>query len=76
LPLQGIEVASCNLTDNEQRLAKKLAHDLGVPAIASSDAHRLEDVGRYTTSFPDALQTIEEFTHALKQGRFSCSQSV
>lgn len=75
LPLQGIEVASCNLTDNEQRLARKLAQDLGISPTASSDAHRLNDVGRYTTSFPDIIRSINDFTQALKRGRFECSQN-
>jgi predicted metal-dependent phosphoesterase TrpH len=70
LPLQGMEVASCNLTDNEQRLAGKLAHDLSVPATASSDAHRIDDVGRYATLFTGGVRTIAEFSRALKCGQF------
>ncbi len=71
LPLEGIETASCNLTDNEQRLAKRLAHDLGIPPVASSDAHRIADVGRYATAFPDAIRSMAEFVLAVRGGRFS-----
>lgn len=73
LPLQGMEVQSCNLNINEQRLAFKLAKQLKLPGTASSDAHRLEDLGRYSTEFMIPIQTMDDLVSALKQGQFRIS---
>ena len=68
LPLDGIEVASCNLTDNEQRLASKLAVDLGILAVAGSDAHELKNTGKYATEFSGPVSNLAQLTDSLKQG--------
>ena len=47
LTLETMEVQSCNLNISEQRIGMKLSSQLGLAATASSDAHRLEDVGKY-----------------------------
>ena len=70
LSLQGMEVQSCNLNFNEQRLAFKLAKQLKLSGTASSDAHRLADLGRYCTEFLIPIQTMGDLVSALKQGQF------
>lgn len=70
LPLQAMEVQSCNLNINEQRLAFKLSKQLKLPAMASSDAHRLDDLGRYSTEFMVPVQSMSDLVSALKQGQF------
>jgi len=70
LPLAAMEVQSCNLNINERRIGIKLANQLGVPCMASSDAHRLEDVGKYWTEFTVTVQTMEDSKSALKSGSF------
>ena len=70
LPLSGIEVQSCNLNTNEQRLGFKLAEQLGVPMTASSDAHRIEDVGKYATEITAPVSNMTTFVEAIKQGQF------
>jgi predicted metal-dependent phosphoesterase TrpH len=70
LPLAAMEVQSCNLNINEHRLGIKLASQLEMPCTASSDAHRLEDVGKYWTEFTVPVQTTKDFKSALKWGSF------
>jgi len=70
IPLDALEVASVNLKEHEQRLARKLAKDLGRPAIAASDAHSLHDVGRYATDFNYPVQSLADLIDAFRQGRF------
>ena len=70
LDLDALEVASVNLKAHEQRLAHSLAQALDRPVTASSDAHRLDDVGRYATEFPDIIRTLPELVAALRGGRF------
>ena len=76
LPLSAMEVQSCNLNTNEQRLGMKLSSQLGLPGTASSDAHRLEDVGKYWTEFSVPIQTMDDFKKALESGSFRDKSSV
>ena len=71
LPIEAIEVHSTNMKPHEQRLAMTIATNTGLPPIAASDAHRLQDVGIYATDFDDPLQTSADLFEALRQGRFS-----
>lgn len=70
LPLDAMEVQSVNLNRNEQRLARNLARDLCVQGFASSDAHRLEDVGRYSTDFLAPIQSMGDLIDSVKDGKF------
>jgi len=70
LPFSAIEVCSVNLELHEQRLAARLAHDLGIPPIAASDAHVLRDLGRHSTEFLDPIRSHLELHDALIHGRF------
>ena len=75
LPLAAMEVQSCNLNINEQRLGIKLASQFGLPRVASSDAHLMEDVGKYWTEFSVPVQTMDDFKNALKSGSFGINAS-
>lgn len=70
MPFQGIEVQSVNLREHEQRLARKLAEGLGIPPTASSDAHRIEDVGAFATEFDGPISSMTEFAECLRSGKF------
>jgi predicted metal-dependent phosphoesterase TrpH len=70
MPFEALEVKSVNLEPYEQRLAAKLADDLGRRATISSDAHRLEDVGAYATEFLTPVQSMEDLRNSLQRGTF------
>lgn len=70
MPFDALEIKSVNLAPHEQRLAEKLARDLGRAATTASDAHRLEDVGRYATEFDGPIQTMADLQKALRNGTF------
>lgn len=70
MPFDALEVKSVNLAPHEQRLARKLADDLGRRVTTSSDAHRLEDVGAYATEFLTPIQTMEDLRNSLGHGTF------
>lgn len=70
MPFDALEVKSVNLAPHEQRLAKKLAQDLGRPMTTSSDAHRIEDVGRYATEFQDPIQSMADLQKSFRRGTF------
>ena len=70
MPFDALEVKSVNLAPHEQRLAEKLANDLGRRKTTSSDAHRLEDVGRYATEFHEPVQSIADLQNSFRRGTF------
>lgn len=70
MPLDALEVASVNLKEHEQRLARKLANDLRRPVIAASDAHSIHDVGRYATDFDYPVQSVPDLMEAFRLGKF------
>lgn len=70
MAFDGIEVASVNLQSHEQRLAQKLAADLNRRPTCASDAHRIEDVGRYAMEFDAVIHCMADFCRAIRAGRF------
>ena len=70
MPFDGIEIQSVNLAPHEQRLAKKLAENLGIPGTSSSDSHRLEDIGAYSMEFDVPIQGMSDLLSAIKSGKF------
>jgi predicted metal-dependent phosphoesterase TrpH len=70
LPLAGIEVASTALQPHEQQLAGRITEATGIPAVAGSDAHRIQDIGQYATEFLDVVRSASELHNALHRGRF------
>jgi hypothetical protein len=74
LALVAMEVASVNLKEHEQRLARSISETLGIPASAGSDAHDLRDVGRYATEFEDLILSSADLQRALRHGRFQVAQ--
>jgi hypothetical protein len=74
LPIAAMEVASVNLREHEQRLARNIAETLKIPATAGSDAHDLRDVGRYATEFEDLVLSMPDLQQSLRRGRFQVVQ--
>lgn len=76
LPVQALEVQSVNLQPHEQRMAANLAASLKKPVIAASDAHRIDDVGRYSIEVEAVIRNMADLQLALKHGKFRISGKV
>ena len=76
MPLAAMEVQSVNLKEHEHRLAMSLSKNIDIAPVACSDAHRLEDVGRYATEFMDPIRNIADFRDGLKNGRFQAIGAI
>ena len=64
--LDGMEVISEKPRKHDaQRL--RLAHDLGIAAIGSSDAHKAPDVGNVATRIPGKLGSVKEVIYQIKR---------
>jgi predicted metal-dependent phosphoesterase TrpH len=70
MPVDGIEVASVNLKEHEQRLARQLADSTKLRPVAASDAHDPRDIGRYATAFDYPVQSINDLREAFRQSKF------
>ncbi len=57
-------------SDRENAFSRELSTRLGLPAVAASDAHAPEDVGRCATEFQHAVADVAGLVRELKAGRF------
>jgi hypothetical protein len=67
--VDGIEVLNGRVTASENRLARAVAAELGLPATGGSDAHQVSELGRYATAFPEPLTSEADLVAALRAGR-------
>ncbi|MBX7256291.1 MAG: PHP domain-containing protein [Candidatus Hydrogenedentes bacterium] len=74
LQLAALEVRSVNLQPHEQRMAVKLAEAIGARQVACSDAHTIQDVGRFATEFDMVIRDITDLRTALTHGRFRVAE--
>ncbi len=69
--VHAIEVLNGKVTAEENRFARDVAEHLGLPGTGGSDAHDLEDVGKYATRFHDAIHSEQDLVAALHSGNFN-----
>ncbi len=69
--VDAIEVGNGKLSPDENDMARKVAKKLGLPGTAGSDAHRVDEVGRWLTVFKKEIHTELELVQELHAGRFT-----
>ena len=69
--VDAIEVMNGKVTEKENSFAASVATGLGLPAVAGSDAHDIDEVGLYATHFSDFIRDEEDLIEALKNGEYS-----
>ncbi|MEN6327087.1 MAG: PHP domain-containing protein [Syntrophomonas sp.] len=62
--LDGVEVFNGRTSLNDNYRAVRLAKLLNINAVGGSDAHRLDEVGKYVTSFPEGIRDFQDFREA------------
>lgn len=68
--VDAIEIGNGKLSDAENDMARKVADKLGLPGTGGSDAHRVDEVGRWVTVFEKDIRTEQELLTELQAGRF------
>jgi predicted metal-dependent phosphoesterase TrpH len=68
--VDAIEVCNGRLTDAENETALEVAEVLGLPGMAGSDAHRLDEIGHCLTIIDGEPQDELELVEALRSGAF------
>lgn len=68
-PCAAVEVVNGRNTDAEDDLAERLACQSGLPRVAGSDAHSLDELGRFPTRFTVPVAGRADLVRALKNGQ-------
>jgi len=69
--VDAIEVGNGKLSEQENDMAIKVAEQLGLPGTAGSDAHQVDEVGRWIMDFEKEIQSEQELVEELRAGRFT-----
>jgi predicted metal-dependent phosphoesterase TrpH len=72
--VDAIEIGNGKLADDENDMARKVAEKLGLPGTGGSDAHRVDEVGRWVTVFENDIRTEQELLEELRAGRFTAAK--
>lgn len=67
-PLAAIEVVNGRNTDAEDAMAHRLAREVSVTRVSGSDAHSLDELGRFPTRFSGPISDRSDLVNALRQG--------
>jgi predicted metal-dependent phosphoesterase TrpH len=68
--IDAIEVGNGKLSPDENDMARKVSEKLGIPGTGGSDAHRIDDVGKWLTVFDKEIQDENQLVEELHAGRF------
>jgi predicted metal-dependent phosphoesterase TrpH len=69
--VDALEIRNGKVSDHENEMAARVADRLGLPGTAGSDAHRLDEVGKWVTDFERAIENEQELIEELRAGRFT-----
>lgn len=67
--LTGVEVLNGSTSREANELAYEDCEIIGAAPIGSSDAHRLDRIGKYATFLPEPANTLADLIRLVKQGR-------
>ncbi len=69
--VDAIEIRNGRLNEKENDLAEQVTEKLGLPGLAGSDAHNLDELGRFVMIFENDFTDDENLAKELKASRFS-----
>ncbi|MDO8612638.1 MAG: PHP domain-containing protein [Dehalococcoidia bacterium] len=68
--VHAIETLNGRGSERENAFARELCDRLGLPAVAASDAHQRDDIGRCATRFERDVTDVPSLVRELRAGRF------
>jgi len=69
--VDAIEVGNGKLSPDENDMARKVSEKLELPGTGGSDAHRVDEVGKWLTVFEKDIQDENQLVAELHAGRFT-----
>jgi len=67
--LSGIEAFNGNTEFHQNLQAYYLSKELKLPCFGGSDAHKVEQIGKYATFFEDEIKGVNDLIKAVKERR-------
>jgi len=74
--VDAIEVRNGKVSEEENEMAAQVAARLGLPGTGGSDAHQVDEVGKWTTDFEREIENDQQLVEELRAGRFSTPPDV
>jgi predicted metal-dependent phosphoesterase TrpH len=68
--VHAMETLNGRGSEHENAFARELCERLGLPAVAASDAHQRDDIGRCATRFERDVTDVPSLVRELRAGRF------
>lgn len=68
--VDALEVGSCKVTSDEDKIATRVSKRLNLPVTGGSDAHSIGDLGRAVTVFERQIRDEADLVRELLAGRF------
>lgn len=69
--LSGIEAFNGSTRPHDNFNAYELSIELDIPIFGASDAHRVEEIGKYATRFDGYIRDEIDFIEAIREGKTS-----
>jgi len=69
--VDAIEIGNGKLSNGENELADQVAERLGLLGTVGSDAHRVDEIGRWVMDFERDIEDEEDLVGELRAGRFT-----
>jgi len=69
--VDALEIRNGGVSDDDNDMAARVAARIGLPGTGGSDAHRVDEVGRWVTDFERPIENERELVEELRAGRFS-----
>ena len=69
--VDAVEVGNGKLSMDENDMARKVSEKLDLPGTGGSDAHRVDEVGKWLTVFEKEIQDENQLVAELHAGRFT-----
>jgi len=73
--VDAVEVGNGKLSPDENDMARKVAEKLDLPGTGGSDAHRVDEIGKWVTVFENKVRNEIELVEELRAGRFRAAQN-
>ena len=69
--VDGLEIKNGKLNEQENHMAEEVAERLNLVGVAGSDAHNVDEIGKWITIFEREINSEQELIEEIKARRFS-----
>jgi len=74
--VDAVEIGNGKVSADENDMARKVAEKLGLAGTGGSDAHRVDEIGKWVTDFEKNIQDERDLVQQLQAGRFAAVKTA